>query len=350
MKIVEELPPLETLGFARTFAPTMYVANYKDGAWQKGSFAHCKDFSLSPAAKVLHYAQEIFEGLKAFRRTDGSIALFRPQDNIRRMTNSAKIMAMPPFPEDEFLAALKEITKRNEKLTPVMPGSLYLRPTMIATEGTLGVTPASEYCFYVLASPTGGYFGNSKAEVPFDVSIKITKDYIRAIPGGLGSAKTGANYAASLAAVQEAKKEGFANVLFLDALTKTKLEELGGMNVFVLDGETLKTPKLGDTILDGVTRRTVLDLARLDGRQAEETDIPVDDLMEGISTGRIKEVFACGTAASITAITELGWKNERIAIGDKKIGPVATKLYQKLTGIQSGQVQSPVPEWIVPCI
>ena len=226
MNIIEHLPPLAELGFGKYFAPQMMMARFDKGQWQPWTLCSVQDFHLNPTAKVLHYAQEIFEGLKAFKTASGKTALFRPQENIRRMTRSAEILSMPPYPEGEFLKGMKALVERCRGLVPDEPGALYLRPTMIATDSTLGVAPSTEYAFFVLASPVGGYFGATKSDKPATVSVLVTSDHVRACPGGLGAAKTGANYAASLFAVQMAKKKGFHNVLFLDAIHHRNLEEL----------------------------------------------------------------------------------------------------------------------------
>ena len=347
MNIVEHLPPLADLGFGKYFAPEMILARYEKNQWHPWKKVSVHDFHLAPTAKVLHYAQEIFEGLKVFRSASGSMALFRPEENIKRMTRSAEILAMPPYPEKEYLESMRVLSRACAHLIPEEPGALYLRPTMIATDSTLGVAPSTEYLFYILASPVGGYFGATKSDVPACVSILATKDYVRACPGGLGAAKTGANYAASLLAVSEAKKKGFQNVLFLDAIQHQNLEELSGMNIFIVDKGVLKTPKLGDTILAGITRDSLLQLAKAEGIAVQETDIGIDALMTGLKSGQITEVFACGTGASVTAVTELGWKGEKHPVGDKHPGPLTTRLYRSLLDIQTQRKPGLKPDWLV---
>lgn len=349
MNVIERLPEGTDLGFGKYFAPQMLYAEYTDGRWSPARLTSVKDFHIAPAARVLHYAQEIFEGLKAFRQTDGSIAMFRPLENIRRMAVSSDYLAMPVYPEKDFLNGLCELVRTSKHLVPKDPGSLYLRPTMIGTDSALGVAPASNYIFFTLASPVGGYFGSVAGGGPASVSVLATSEFVRACPGGLGTAKTGANYAASLKAVAHAKKQGFNNVLFLDAIKHRYLEELSGMNVFVVEGGVLKTPKLGGTVLKGVTRDSLLKLAQGDGVRTEETDIDIEDLVAGFRAGRITEMFACGTGAAITAITELGWKGEKLAVGDKAPGRLTRSLYEKLIGIQAGRVKAPAADWLVGC-
>ncbi|MBS1984042.1 MAG: branched-chain amino acid aminotransferase [Bdellovibrionales bacterium] len=349
MNIVQKLPPLGELGFGKYFAPWMIVSHYRDGHWTSWNLTTTEDFHISPADKVLHYAQEIFEGLKVFKLNDGSAALFRPEKNIRRMARSSEILAMPAYPEADFLDGMIALSRKCKDLVPNEPGALYLRPTMIATSTTLGVAPSQEYSFFILASPVGGYFGDTQSDKPAGVSVLVSQDHVRAVRGGLGEAKTGANYAASLRAVSEAKKQKYDNVLFLDAIDRCKLEELSGMNVFVVDGGVLKTPKLGDTILRGITRETLLHLAKLENIPTEETDIDVHELIAGLGRGTITEIFACGTGASVTAITELGWKGERLPVAGKRVGDISTRLYRRLLGIQTGRLPAPEANWLVRC-
>lgn len=348
LKTLDQLLPTSELGFGNYYGPLMLEAHYKEGEWKPWTLSNIHSLELHPGAKTLHYAQEIFEGLKAYKQENG-IAMFRPQANIARMSKSADYLAMPPYPEDEFLEGLKTLVSKTEHLVPELPGSLYLRPTMIGGSANLGVAPANEYLFYILASPVGGYFGDVSSDKPACISVWASDKHVRAVRGGLGAAKTGANYAASLLAVAESKKRGFNNVLFTDAIERKYIEELSGMNIFVVENGTLKTPPLGDTILAGVTRDSILKIAKNLNLAVEETPISIDDLLSGILNKSISEVFACGTASVITTVNELGWKEERAQIGDGEPGPIATQLFQNLTGIQSGQVEAFDPTWIVPC-
>lgn len=349
MNIISALLPTGDLGFGLYFAPEMVLARYSNGSWSKPEIQKTANLNLHPAAKALHYAQEIFEGLKAFH-VNSRICLFRPKENIRRMSRSAEIMAMPPFPEEAFLESTKELVRRCAHLVPQEPGALYLRPTMIATSAQLGVAPSQDYLFYILASPVGGYFGAVKSDKPAGISVWVSDQHVRAAPGGVGAAKTGANYAASLRAVSDCKKKGFANVLFLDAIERRYIEELSGMNVFVVDRGVLKTPPLKDTILDGVTRKSLIQIAKTLEIPFSEEPIAVDQILQGIQNKTLSEIFACGTGASVTAITELGWKNDRIRVtSNAEAGPITTKLYQALINIQTGKRPAPASDWIIDC-
>lgn len=357
MTVIKSLSQVRELGFGQYFCPTMAVARGNAKGWSELRFQPTENFSLHPAAKVLHYGQEIFEGLKAFRRQDGSTTLFRPRENVRRMSRSAEIMAMPSFPEAAFLDGVVGLTRELLSFVPTEPGSLYLRPTMVGVSPTLGVAPSQDYLFYILASPVGGYFGDVRSDMPATVAVWVDPVHVRAVRGGLGSAKTGANYAASLRAVNEAKKRGFHNVLFLDAIERKYLEELSGMNVFVVEDGVLRTPPLGDTILAGITRDSLLRIAAALKIPASEEAIEIHDLIAKLEKGAPIEVFACGTGASVTGIRELGWEDRRVLVGDGRPGPVTTRLYRELLNLQYGRPselsrpgQSDGPEdWNIRC-
>jgi branched-chain amino acid aminotransferase len=334
LNVVTRLPALNELGFGRFYCPWMIDCHTKDGKWGQWEMSEVKELSLHPGAKVFHYAQEIFEGLKAYKLDNGQIALFRPDANIRRMTKSAEIMAMQSYPEKEYMDALKALTVKCKDFVPQQPGALYLRPTMIGTTSTLGVVPSTEYQFFILASPVGGYFGDIQTEKPASITVEVTETYVRAVRGGLGTAKTGANYAASLKAVSESKKKGFTNVLFLDAIERKYLEELSGMNVFVVIDGVLRTPSLGDTILPGVTRDSIIQIAKDLGIPVKEDRVSILDVIGGLQTGKTSELFACGTASAVTAISHIGWRGEKLAIPG---GPVATQIYQALIAMHAGR-------------
>jgi len=345
---IDELLPLSQLGFGKYYGKFMVEAVYKDGEWKPWTLSDLHRLDIHPGSKTLHYSQEIFEGLKAYKQ-DGGIFMFRPAANIARMSRSAEALAMPSYPEDQFMEGLKALVAKLAHLTPELPGSLYLRPTMIGNSNSLGVAPASEYLFYILACPVGGYFGDVTSDKPATVGIWISDKHVRAAPGGLGAAKTGANYAASLRAVAESKKLGFNNVMFLDAIQRRYLEELSGMNVFVVQKGVLKTPPLGDTILAGVTRDSIIKIAKHLKIQIEETPIAVDELLKGLVSHEVSEVFACGTASVVTSISELGWRGERVRVGDGQAGPVATRLYRSLSAIHAGKEPGLEPNWLVKC-
>lgn len=347
MKIINELLPVETLGFGQFFAPFKVSSHYSHGNWSAIEQTTNLDIQISSAAKVFHYAQEIFEGLKAYKQVSGKHVLFRPQANIKRMNESARIMAMPVMPEDLQMEAYKTVVSHLRHLVPNVPGALYLRPTMIGTSDSLGVAPSENYEFFVIASPVGGYFKDISADKPITVKIKVSENYVRAAPGGTGAAKTGGNYAASLRAIQEAKKLGYSNVLFLDAKEKSYIEELGGMNFFVVDEGVLKTPPLGDTILAGITRDSILRLAKSLDIVAKEETLSIFDVLEKIKSKKITEAFACGTAATISSISHIDYNGECLTIGSGTSGEISTQLFKTLTQIFEGKQQAPESHWIV---
>jgi branched-chain amino acid aminotransferase len=295
-------------------------------------------FSLDPACAVLHYAQEIFEGLKAFRRDDGRIALFRPMDNVRRFNRSAERMCMPPVDETFFLEAIRQLVRLEADWVPRSAGtSLYLRPTMIATDPYLGVRPSETYLCYVILSPVGAYYKGGFSPV----KIWISDDHVRAALGGTGEAKTGGNYAASLKASMEAAARGFDQVLWLDAEQRKYVEEVGSMNMcFVLDGKVVTSPLRG-TILDGVTRRSILTLVRDFGMEVEERALPVDEIFAAIEQGRMTEAFGTGTAAVVSPVGQFTYHHHTATVGDGQVGPLTLKLYETLTGIQYGRLPDP---------
>ena len=327
-------------GFGKVFTDHMVTIEWDEGrGWHSARIGPRKPLSLDPASSVLHYAQEIFEGLKAYRLEDGTMALFRPEENARRFNASADRLAMPNLPEEAFIEAIRELVIADRDWFPAVEGgSLYLRPFMIATEAFLGVRPAKQYKFLVIASPSGNYF---KSGAPA-VSIWVSRDFTRAAPGGTGAAKCGGNYAASLLPQQRANAQGFDQVCFLDAATLTNLEELGGMNVFVVDDDgVVHTPALTGTILEGVTRSSILTLLTEEGMEVRERDIPLTWLLDGVRDGSVREVFACGTAAVITPIGRLAGESFDVTVGDGAAGPVTSRLFGRLTDIQFGRAEDP---------
>ncbi|ABA89826.1 branched-chain amino acid aminotransferase [Syntrophotalea carbinolica DSM 2380] len=332
------------LVFGRQFTDRMFVMEYDSGkGWHSARIQPYAPFTLDPAALVLHYAQEIFEGLKAFRRQDGSIALFRPKDNIRRFNQSASRLCMPPVDEEFFLKALKELIRLESDWVPHSEGtSLYIRPTMIATEAVLGVKPSNKYLCYIILSPVGAYYkGGFKP-----VKIWIADEFIRSAPGGTGEVKCGGNYAASLLAAKEAAARGFDQVLWLDAVERKYVEEVGSMNIcFLYDGKIVTSPLHG-TILNGVTRRSILQLATEMGYDIEERAMSVNELLEGAESGRLTEAFGTGTAAVVSPVGQLTYKDRTVTIGNGQMGELTLKLYKALTGIQYGQ-QPDTHDWVV---
>jgi branched-chain amino acid aminotransferase len=324
-----------TLAFGRQFTDRMFVMQYDAGqGWHSARIQPYGPFTLDPAALVLHYAQEIFEGLKAFRRPDGRIALFRPMDNIRRFNRSARRLCMPEVDEDFLLKALKELIRLEAAWVPHSEGtSLYIRPTMIATEAVLGVKPSARYLCYIILSPVGAYYkGGFKP-----VKIWISDHYVRSSPGGTGEAKCGGNYAASLLAAKEAAEQGYDQVLWLDAVEHRYVEEVGSMNIcFVYDGKIVTSPLHG-TILNGITRRSVLELARGMGLTVEERALSVDELLDGAQSGRLSEAFGTGTAAVVSPVGQLTYRDRTVTINEGRMGELTMQLYDALTAIQYGR-------------
>lgn len=324
------------LVFGRMFTDRMFIAEWKEGqGWVDARIEPYGPFSLDPSALVLHYAQEIFEGLKAYKWEDGSIALFRPEMNARRFNHSADRLCMPTVPEDLFLEGIDELVRLESDWIPTSPGtSLYIRPTMIAVEPVLGVKPSDHYYFYVILSPVGAYYSGGFNPV----KIMVEDKYVRAVKGGTGDAKTGGNYASSLKAGLEAKKKGFDQVLWLDGMERNYIEEVGAMNMFFAYGNCVVTAPLEGSILNGVTRNSVVSLAGQLGFTVEERKISIDTIMADIANGKITEAFGSGTAAVITPVGALCYKEHTATIGNGGVGTLTQKLYDTITGIQTGQL------------
>ncbi len=322
-------------GFGKTFTDHMVTVRYSaQKGWHDAAIGPRGPLSLDPAAAVLHYAQEIFEGLKGYKLADGGMALFRPDANARRFNASARRMAMPELPEALFIESCKTLVATDRAWFPdVEGGSLYLRPFMIATEAFLGVRPANEYLFMVIAASTGSYF---KSGAPA-VSLWVSEHYNRAGPGGTGAAKCGGNYAASLVPLAEAMREGHDQVIFLDARERRWIEELGGMNVFfVFDDGSIQTPPLSDTILHGVTRDCLIALAREEGLRVREEPYAIDQWRADAESGQLTESFACGTAAVVTPIGKVSAPDFAFTIGSGGPGQLTQKLKSRLIDIQRG--------------
>ena len=325
-----------TLEFGRHFTPNFFIMEYSGGEWRTPRIQPLEKLSLHPAALVLHYAQEIFEGLKAYRWENGTIALFRPEMNARRMNASADRMSMPRIDQEFFVRALTDFVRQERSHVPGFPGSLYLRPVMFGSEAAIGVKTANEFIFFIMGLPSGSYFKDVPAGAGA-VDVFVSRTVARAAAGGTGNVKTGGNYAVTLKVIAEVKKFDCAQVLFLDAVNKRRVEELGGMNVFfVRDGE-LVTPALTDTILPGVTRDSILTVARDLGIRASEETIYIDDVLKGIQDGRITEAIACGTAAVLTGIRTLRMEDGDTVHLPEAPGPVTAAVYERLVGIQYGR-------------
>jgi len=323
------------LGFGKLFTDRMFLAEWSAGkGWHDARVKPYEPFMLDPACLVLHYAQEIFEGLKAYKWEDGRVALFRPEMNARRFQSSADRLCMPEVPEDLFLAGIEKLVSLERDWIPTAPGtSLYIRPALIAVEPVLGVKTSDHYYFYVILSPVGAYYAAGFNPV----SILVEDRYVRATPGGTGEAKTGGNYASSLKAGLEAKKKGYDQVLWLDGRERRYIEEVGAMNMFFVYGDRIVTAPLAGSILAGVTRDSVLKLATTLGCTVEERPIDVNELMADLKSGKITEAFGSGTAAVITPVGKLCYKDDCVSVG-QGVGRLTQKLYDTLTGIQTGKI------------
>jgi branched-chain amino acid aminotransferase len=325
-------------GFGKVFTDHMVTIEWdEDRGWHSATLGPRGPLSLDPACAVLHYAQEIFEGLKAYRLADGTMALFRPEQNARRFNHSADRLAMPHVPEDVFVEAIRQLVLADRDWFPTVEGgSLYVRPFMIATEAFLGVRPAKQYKFLVIVSAAGNYF---KSGAPA-VSIWVSQDYTRAAPGGTGAAKCGGTYAASLVPHANAVRRGHDQVCFLDAAEHRWVEELGGMNLFfVLDDGTLITPPLTGTILAGITRDSLITLAREDGLTVVEERYAIDQWRADAESGRLTEAFACGTAAVVTAIGKVASRDGEFVVGSGGTGQTTQRLRDMLVAIQRGTAE-----------
>ncbi|MFJ7625635.1 branched-chain amino acid aminotransferase [Streptomyces sp. NPDC097595] len=325
-------------GFGRYFTDHMVTIKWTEGrGWHDAQLVPYAPLSIDPANMTLHYGQEIFEGLKAYRQPDGSVATFRPEANGERFRSSARRLAMPELPVETFVAACDALVQQDAAWVPAHGGeeSLYLRPFMIATEVGLGVRPANEYLFLVIASPAGAYFpGGVKP-----VSIWLSEDRVRAVPGGMGDAKTGGNYAASLLAQAEAAAKGCDQVAYLDAVEHKWVEELGGMNLYFVYGDRIVTPSLTGSLLAGITRDSLLKLASDLGHTSEESRVSIDQWREDTAAGTLTEVFACGTAAVITPVGTVKSAGGEWTQGDGTPGPVTLKLRERLLDIQRGTAE-----------
>ncbi|MGH3661286.1 MAG: branched-chain amino acid aminotransferase [Micromonosporaceae bacterium] len=335
---VERAALLAQPGFGQVFTDHMAVVRHTKGkGWHDARIEPYGPIPLPPSTAVLHYAQEIFEGLKAYHCADGGVSLFRPLSNARRFQRSAARMSMPQLPEELFLASLEQLIEIDRAWVPTQEeASLYVRPFMFASEAFLGVRPAYEYLYLVIASPVGPYFSGGVKPV----SVWVSERYVRAAPGGTGGAKCGGNYAASLAAQAEAIEAGCDQVVFLDAVERRWVDELGGMNVFyVYDDGTIATPALTDSILAGITRESVITLAREAGHEVVERPCSLQEWREGAASGRLREVFACGTAAVITPIGTVKSEAGEFTVADGGTGEVTAKLRARLLDIQHARVE-----------
>ncbi len=342
--VLKNKPQDETqLGFGKIFSDHMLLIEYNEGVgWHDARVTPLTNLSLHPASSVLHYSQEIFEGAKCYRGENG-MKLFRIRDNFERMNRSAARMGMATMPIELYMESLMALLSVDKEWTPHQEGtSLYIRPTMIATKPYLGVSASDSYLYYVLLSPSGAYYSGGLAPV----GIYVEDELVRAVRGGVGDAKTGGNYSASILAGIKAKKLGYAQVLWLDGVQQRYVEEVGAMNMmFVYEGKKIVTPALNGSILSGITRDSTLKLANYLGFETEEKSLAIDDVIADAKSGRITEAFGTGTAAVISPVNKIHFKGQDVLIGDDSIGPVARKLYDTLTGIQYGKVNDPF-QWV----
>ncbi|WAH35273.1 branched-chain amino acid aminotransferase [Alicyclobacillus dauci] len=335
----KEKPQANALGFGKYFTDHMFVMDYViDKGWYDPRIIPFQNISLHPAAKVFHYGQTIFEGLKAYRTSDNRTLLFRPRKNLERLNLSNQRLCIPPVDETMVLEALKELIKIDEEWIPASEGtSLYIRPFVIATEPDLGVSPSTQYKLMIILSPVGAYY----AEGVHPVKIYVENQYVRAVRGGTGAAKTAGNYASGLAAQEVAGGKGYAQVLWLDGVENKYVEEVGSMNVFFkINGEVV-TPALNGSILNGVTRDSVIQLLKHLNVPVVERSISIDEVQSAYDNGVLEEAFGTGTAAVISPIGELNWRDRQMVINDGRIGEVAQQLYDQLTGIQTGRLDDP---------
>lgn len=335
--VPKQKPVDETkLGFGKVFTDHMFIMNYDEGqGWHDARIVPYAPISLDPSAAVFHYAQECFEGMKAYRCTDGHIQLFRPDCNARRMQDTHTRLCIPTIPVEDFVQAVKTLVDVERDWVPGADGaSLYIRPFTIATMPQLGVHASTQYQFIIICSPSGAYY----AEGINPVKIYVESEYVRACPGGTGAIKCGGNYAASIAAGEKAQQLGYSQVLWLDGVERKYVEEVGSMNIFFkIEGEIYTAPCVG-TVLPGVTRRSCIELLKSWGYTVHEGRLAVEDIMQASRDGKLEEVFGTGTAAVVSPVKQLDYKDESAMIGDGKIGPVTQRLYDELTGIQWGRL------------
>lgn len=334
----KELPGVDNpLKFGTIFTDHMFIMDYEEGkGWYDPRIVAYQPVTLEPSAMVFHYGQEMFEGLKAYKSKDGRILLFRPDKNAERTNRTNRRICIPEIPVEDFIQAIKVLVKIDEAWIPTKEGtSLYIRPFIIATDPFLGVRPSNTYKFMIILSPVGAYY----PEGINPVKIWIEDDYVRAVKGGIGEAKTGGNYVASLRSQVKAHDEGYSQVLWLDGVHRKYIEEVGAMNIFFKINGVVVTPQLNGSILPGVTRDSVIALCKDWGIKTEERRITIDEIYEAYNNNTLEEVFGTGTAAVISPVGHLRWENHIMQVQDGGIGPISQKLYDTLTGIQLGNIK-----------
>ena len=333
------MPPVDELGFGSVFSDHMFVMDYTDkDSWHNFRIVPYGNIEINPAASCLHYANEVFEGMKAYRWADGSVHLFRPYENAKRINISAERISLPQIPEDIFVEAVREVVKVDKNWVPSGAGtSLYIRPLLFSTDPELALHGIHQAMFIIILSPSASYF----AEGIKPVKIMLETEDVRAVRGGTGYTKCGGNYAASNRAGDKALEKGYSQVLWLDGVERKYIEEVGAMNVMFKINGTVVTPALTGSILGGITRKSCLELLKHWGIPAEERLLSVDELIGAAESGKLEEAFGTGTAAVISPIGELAYQGKKYTVNDFKIGTVAQKLYDELTGIQWGTKPDP---------
>jgi len=341
----KEKPDENNLGFGTIFTDHMFNMDYNpDKGWHNPRIEPYQALTMDPATMVLHYGQGVFEGLKGYRTQTGDVTLFRPMENVRRLNRSSKRLCIPEMDADFVLEAIKQLISVEKEWVPGVEGtSLYVRPTVIATDPFLGVRASFTYRFFVILSPVGAYY----PEGFNPVKIFVTRDFVRAVRGGVGEAKTMGNYAASLLAGDKAHEKGYTQVLWLDGVEQKYIEEVGAMNIFFVIGDEIVTPKLNGSILPGITRNSVVELGKSWGLNVSERKISIDEVLQAHRAGTLKEVFGSGTAAVISPVGEIKYRDELSTIGDGSVGTLSQRFYDSLTDIQYGVTEDPFG-WIVP--
>jgi len=344
-KTPKQKPDVSKIPFGTVFSDHMFIMDYdKAEGWHDARIIPFGPLCLSPAATVFHYGMEIFEGMKAYRAPDGRVRLFRPQENIKRLNNSAERMCLPKVDEDFMLDALMQFVRLEQDWTPSLPNtSLYIRPFLMAVDADLAVHGAKRCMLVVIASPVGNYYAAGLSPV----SILIEDEDVRAVRGGTGFAKCGGNYAAAMRAGERAEEKGYSQVLWLDGVERKYIEEVGSMNVMFMLGDKVVTPKLTGSVLPGITRKSCIRLMESWGATVEERLLPVDELLEAARSGQLKEAWGCGTAAVVSPIGTLAYAGEEYSVGGGGIGPMTERLFDTLTGIQWGRIPDPYG-WTVP--
>ena len=330
-------PDDSSLGFGTIFTDHMFNMDYNlDNGWHNPRIEPYTAIEMDPATMVLHYGQAVFEGLKAYKTDSGAVQFFRPKDNFKRLNRSCRMLCIPALDEDFVFDAMKQLIALEKDWIPGAPEtSLYIRPTIIATDPFLGVRASYTYRFFIILSPVGAYY--SEGFNP--VKIWVTKNHVRAVRGGIGEAKAAGNYAASLYAGEEAHKNGYTQVLWLDGVHQKYIEEVGSMNIFFVIDDELVTPVLNGSILPGITRDSVLTMAKKWNIKVSERQISIDDLIDAYDSGKLQEIFGSGTAAVISPVGEMKYSDRVINIGGGKVGPMANRLYQAITDIQYGRIE-----------